>query len=94
MPNATGRHYKRFAPTETPEGWRCGAPGCGKTFPSSSGAWGHVGKSHSITLKPFTHGTKAGYLTHRRRKQPACPGCKAAWRVYYQLQRAKKKGLI
>ncbi len=95
MPKKRPHHYKALAPKLNDKGlWDCTAPDCGRMFGSESGAWGHVGKIHSFANQPFQHGTVAGYLKHRRRNKPACPGCKAAWRVYYQMQRAKKKGLI
>lgn len=90
---------RNLEPVPEGEGWACPLPDCARSFAKKAAAYGHIGRAHSTFYKPIVHGTVAGYLAHMRRKKKeprhqACPGCKAAWRVYYQMRRAKKKGLI
>ncbi len=88
MPNRTGKSYKRNPPKKVGDEFKC--PKCERLFHSVFATWGHVGRAHPKVNPPYTHGTVAGYLTHRRRKEDACPGCKAAWRTYYRLKRQEK----
>lgn len=37
--------------------------------------------------RPIDHGTAAGYQTHLRRGEPACPSCLAARNAYYRGRR-------
>lgn len=36
-------------------------------------------------------GSIAGYTRHRRKKEPTCIECKAAWRDYYRDMRRRKE---
>ncbi len=84
--------FKKVEPREVEGGWACAL--CPSTFTSKASAWGHTGRAHPGARPPFKHGCIAGYLTHKRRGENACPGCLSAWRLYYQLKRANKKGLL
>lgn len=44
----------------------------------------------STPIPADAHGTRRGYLGHRRRREPACDPCREAERVYTAARRAKE----
>lgn len=66
------------------------------------GIWGGIGPRTRARIRqkraqqpppPFTapHGTEAGYVTHRRRGENACPDCAAASREAARRRRKDRK---
>ena len=59
------------------------------------GAWSVVGDDYpdpgraEVEMKVVRHGTRSGYMSHRKRGEVACDACRAANAVYSQSQRSR-----
>lgn len=69
-----------------PETFHC--PQCGYEGDENQ-VHGHIGAAHVRRRRPVHHGSVRGYWQHKRRKDPPCPACRLAWRIYVNGKRKK-----